>query len=80
MAFNTRHRWVIARISEAFNQEVAVVEDFLRVPSNLRQLNDLFGTGPARLFVYLQVPDELVEVRGGVAVCVPGEVFDRCLS
>lgn len=63
MAFNTRHRWVIARIGEGFGIDVTEVEDWLRASENLTPLNALLdGTGPRTLLCYNQPPDVFHEV------------------
>ncbi|CAN0163693.1 unnamed protein product, partial [Discosporangium mesarthrocarpum] len=57
MALTARHRWCMAKLVEAFGEDVDASKSqaFMRKDENLTRFNSLFvGDGPRRLFVYHQ--------------------------
>ena len=59
MALQARHRYVVARLNEAFevNDEEAI-EELIRRDSFLQKLNNFFGSrGPERVFFFFERGD-----------------------
>lgn len=65
MTFQPRDRWVIQRVSEAFELDAHAVEDHFRDQGELDKLRAVYGPDtPRHIFIYHQSEDSEPGVRG----------------